>query len=61
MSKLLTKEGYLLNKKKINKKIIIEARKDLTVKPFQAFRHINMKPVEFKVFSEKEYLKLCET
>ena len=59
MKKLLTKEGYLLKKSTIPKKLKIEIKKDLTVKPYQAFKHHNIKPVQFKVYSENdEYLSI---
>ena len=62
MSKLLTKEGYLLRKKDFTKKEIISIKKDLTVEPkitFKNHQNNNTEITRFNVFSEdKTYLSI---
>ena len=54
MSKLITKEGYLLKKSKFKKNILIDVRKELTVEPYMAFKIHNSKQNRFAVFTEDE-------
>uniref|UniRef100_A0A6C0J975 Helicase ATP-binding domain-containing protein n=1 Tax=viral metagenome TaxID=1070528 RepID=A0A6C0J975_9ZZZZ len=54
MSKLLTKEGYLLKKNKFKKNILIDVRKELTVEPYMAFKIHNSKQNRFPVFTEDD-------
>ena len=54
MSKILTREGYLLKKDKFEKQILLETRKDLTVEPFMAFKHHSATQNRFAVFSEDD-------
>ena len=54
MSKILTREGYLLKKSKFKKGELIETRKELTVEPFMAFKHHNSTQNRFAVFSEDD-------
>jgi superfamily II DNA or RNA helicase len=54
MSKLLTKEGYLVKKTKTNKKLIDEAKRELTVEPYISFKVHNSKPIKFPVYTEDD-------
>ena len=59
MSKILTKEGYLLKKTKFKKNILIDVRKELTVEPYMAFKLHNSKQNRFSVFTEDDnYLSI---
>ena len=54
MSKLLTKEGYLIKKNKFKKNILIDVRKELTVEPYMAFKIHKSKQNRFPVFTEDD-------
>ena len=48
MSKLLTREGYILVKSKFDNNVIQKTKKDLTVSPYQPVQY-NKKPKRFIV------------
>ncbi len=50
----ITKEGYIIKKTIHNKDLINDIKKDLTVTPHLAFKHKNLKPSPFKVYTEGE-------
>lgn len=54
MSKILSREGYLLKKKKFKKEELLAIRKELTVEPFMAFKHHAATQNRFAVFSEDD-------
>ena len=54
MSKILTREGYLLRKDNFKKEELLETRKELTVEPFMAFKHHSATQNRFAVFSEDD-------
>ena len=54
MSKILSKEGYLLKKDKFAKNVIINLKKELTVEPYMAFKIHNSKQNRFCVYSEND-------
>lgn len=54
MSRILNKEGYLLNKSKFKKSELIDVRKELTVEPYIAFKIHNAKQNRFAVFKEDD-------
>lgn len=59
MSKLLTKEGYLLKKKDFSKKELILVKKELTVEPKITFKNHNTEQTRFTVFNEdKDFLSV---
>ena len=58
MSKILTNEGYLLNKSKFDKEVLKKTKKELTVCPYQPIQ-FNKKEGKFIVYSEDEtYLSI---
>jgi superfamily II DNA or RNA helicase len=57
MSKILSKEGYLIPKNNIYNKLIEQAKEELMVEPFQTFTIVKTEPEKFPVYQEnKEYL-----
>ena len=54
MSKILSKEGYLLDKSQFPQEKIIEVRKELIVKPYQTFKVPNMPIITYPVYKEDD-------
>ena len=54
MNNYITKEGYIIKKTIHNRDLIAEIKKELTVTPYLAFKHKNLKPKPFMVFRDGE-------
>lgn len=54
MSKILSKEGYLLKKSDFKQDKIVEVRKELIVKPYQTFKVPNMPVITYPVYKEDD-------
>ena len=54
MSKILSKEGYLLDKSKFTPEKITAIRKELIVKPYQTFKVPNMPIITYPVYKEDD-------
>jgi len=54
MSKILSKEGYLLDKSKFSQEKIVQIRKELIVRPYQTFKVPNMPIITYPVYKEDD-------